>query len=218
MLPVSLDCPFLLSLRYYPTFICPVSCVPYVASFSGLSFFIAPSVFSNIYLFCVLCTLCCQFLWIVLFHCPFGILLHLFVLELVYPMLPVSLDWPFLLPFWYSLTFICPMSCVPYDASFSGLSFFIVSSVFFHIYFVLCLVYPMLPVSLDCPFHCPFGILLHLFVLELVYPMLPVSLDCPFLLPFRYSLALICSVSCVPYVASFSRLSFSIVPSVLSNI
>jgi hypothetical protein len=29
---------------------CPVSCVRYVASFSGLSFFIAPSVFSNIYL------------------------------------------------------------------------------------------------------------------------------------------------------------------------
>jgi hypothetical protein len=32
------------------TFICPVSCVPYVASFSGLSFFITPSVFSNMYL------------------------------------------------------------------------------------------------------------------------------------------------------------------------
>jgi hypothetical protein len=29
--------------------------------FSGLSFLIAPSVFSNIYLSCVLCTLCCQF-------------------------------------------------------------------------------------------------------------------------------------------------------------
>ena len=100
MLPVSLDCPFLLPLRYSLTFICPVSCVPYVTSFSGLSFFIAfrysltfifpvscvfygasfiglsffiaPSVFCNIYLPCTLCTLCCQFLWIVLFHCPFG--------------------------------------------------------------------------------------------------------------------------------------------------
>jgi hypothetical protein len=39
---------------------------------------IAPLVFSNVYLSCVLCTLCCQFLWIVLF-------------------------W---LPLWYSLTFI----------------------------------------------------------------------------------------------------------------
>jgi hypothetical protein len=39
-----------------------VSCVPNVASFSGLSFFIIPSVFSNMYLSCVLCILCCQFL------------------------------------------------------------------------------------------------------------------------------------------------------------
>jgi hypothetical protein len=34
----------------------------------------APSVLSSIYLSCVLCTLCCQFLWIVLLHYPFGIL------------------------------------------------------------------------------------------------------------------------------------------------
>jgi hypothetical protein len=52
----------------------PVSCVSYVASLSGLFFFITPSVFSNMYLSFVLCTLCCQFLWIVLLHCPFGIL------------------------------------------------------------------------------------------------------------------------------------------------
>jgi hypothetical protein len=49
------------------TCICPVSCVLYVASFSGLSFFITPSEFSNMYLSCVLCTLCCQFFWIVFF-------------------------------------------------------------------------------------------------------------------------------------------------------
>jgi hypothetical protein len=61
-----------LPLRYSLTYICPVSCAPNVDS--GLSFFIYPSVFSNIYLSCVLCTLCCQFLWIVLFYCPFGIL------------------------------------------------------------------------------------------------------------------------------------------------
>jgi hypothetical protein len=51
-----------------------VSFVFYVASFSGLFIFIAPSVFSNICLSCVLCTLCCQFLSIALFYCPFGIL------------------------------------------------------------------------------------------------------------------------------------------------
>jgi len=133
MLPVSLDCPFSLPLRYSLTFICPVSCVPYVASFSGLPFCITPSVFSSIYLSCVLCTLCCQFLWIVLFYYPFGIL-YLFVLCLVYPMLPVSLDCPFSFPLRYSLTFICPVSCVPNVASFSGLSFFITPSVFSNIY------------------------------------------------------------------------------------
>ena len=115
MLPVSLDCPFLLPLRYSLTCICPVSCVPYVASFSGLSFYITPSVFSNMYLSCVSVSLCCQFLWIVQF-----------------------LDCP--LPLRYSLTCICPVSCVPYVASFSGLSFFITPSVFSNIYLscVLC--------------------------------------------------------------------------------
>ena len=135
-----------------------MSCVSYVASFSGLSFYITPSVFSNMYLSCVLCILCCQFLWIVL-----------------------------TLPLRYSLTCICPVSCVT-------------PSVFSNMYLscVLC----MLPVSLDCPFTLPL-----VFVLCLVYPMLPVSLDCPFTLPLRYSLTCICPVSCVSYVASFSGLS-----------
>ena len=150
MVPVSLDCPFLIT---------PSSCVPYVASFSGLLVSDYPF---------VLCTLCCQFLWIVRFWLP---------LRLVYPMLPVSLDSPFL---------ITPSSCVPYVASFSGLSVFDYP-------FVLCtlccqflwivsfwlplrLVYPMLPVSLDCRFWLP---------LRLVYPMLPVSWIVRFLLPLR---------------------------------
>jgi hypothetical protein len=50
MLPVSLDC-----LCFFASY-----CAPYVASFSGLSL-----VFSF-----VLCTLCCQFLWIVLWFFP----------------------------------------------------------------------------------------------------------------------------------------------------
>jgi hypothetical protein len=64
MLRVSLDCPFLLG----------------------------PAVFCNIYLSYVLCTLCCQFLWIVLFVSPW-------VFSNIY------------------------LSCVPYVARFSGLSF-----------------------------------------------------------------------------------------------
>ena len=155
MLPVSLDCPFLIT---------PSSCVPYVASFSGLSVFDYPF---------VLCTLCCQFLWIVRFWLP---------LRLVYPMLSVSLDFPFL---------ITPSSCVPYVASFSGLSVFDYP-------FVLCtLCYQFLWIV---SFWLP---------LRLVYPMLPVSLDCPFL---------ITPSSCVPYVTSFSGLSVSDYPFVLWTI
>jgi hypothetical protein len=44
----------------------------------------------------------------------------------------------------------------------------------------------------------------------LVYPMLPVSLDCPFLLHLRYSLTFICPVSCVSYVASSLECPFSL--------
>jgi hypothetical protein len=64
----------------------------------------------------------------------------------------------------------------------------------------------MLPVSLDCPFVLPLRYSLT-FICP-VYPMLPVSMDCPFVLSLRYSLTCICPVSCVPYVASFSGLSF----------
>ena len=200
MLPVSLDCPFSLPLRYSLTFICPVSCVPYVASFSGLSFsllplrysltgicpvscvpyvasfsglffFIAPSVFSNIYLSCVLCTLCCQFLWIVLVY------------------------------FRYSLTCICPVSCVPYVASFSGT---------LPLRYSLTFICPVSCVPYDCHFGisnciCPFA------------PYVASFSGLSFLLPFRYSLTCICPVSSAPYVASFSGLSFFITLSVFSN-
>ena len=115
---LAIICPYSLA------FICPVSCVPYVANFSGLSFFIT---------------------------------------------------------FLYYLACIGPVSCVPNVASFSGLSFFIVPSVISN-FFVLCLVYPVLPFLWIVLFYFPFGIISHVFVLCLVYPMLRVSLDCPFLL------------------------------------
>jgi hypothetical protein len=79
---------------------------------------------------------CFQCLWIV------------FVLCLVYPLLPVSLDC------------LRPVSCVPNVTSVSGLSSSCVLCTKCYqclwIVFVLCLVYPMLPVSLDClrPVSC----------------------------------------------------------------
>ena len=213
MLPVSLDCPFLIT---------PSSCVPYFASFSGLSVFDYPF---------VLCTLCCQFLWIVHFWLP---------LRLVYPMLPDSLDCPFL---------ITPSSCVIYVTSFSGLSVFDYPFVLctlccqflwiVRFWLPLRLVYPMLPVYLDSPFLitpsscvpyvasfsglsvfdypfvlctlcCQFLLIVSFWLpLRLVYPMLPVSLDCSFL---------ITPSSCVPYVASFSGLSVFYYPFVLCTL
>jgi hypothetical protein len=93
----------------------------------------------------VVSTLCCQFLWIVLF-------------------------W---LRLRYTLTFI----------------------------FVLCLVYPVLPFSLDCPFWLPLQ-----FSLTFIFVLLPVSLDCPFLIaPSVFSNFYFRPVSCVSGVASFSN-------------
>ena len=123
-----------------------------------------------------------QCLWIVHSRFPLRFsLTFIFVLCLVYPVLPVSLDCPFLIAPSISLTFI----------------------------FVLCLVYPALPVSLDCPFLIvPSVSLTFIFVLCLVYPALPVSLDCPFLIaPSVFSNVYFRPVSCVPGVTSVSGLS-----------
>jgi hypothetical protein len=130
MLSVSQDCPFMIAPCVFSNVCCPwlVSCVPYVASFSGLS--ISDCSFSILYRLlsstCVLCTLCCQFLRIVHFWLLLVYSLMFVVLDLcpVFPMLPVSQDCPFLIaPFVFS-NVCCPwlVSCVPYVASFSGLS------------------------------------------------------------------------------------------------
>ena len=193
MLPVSLDClpsscVLCIQCCQFLCIVCHSSCVPNVASFSGLFAFVLCLVYPMLPVSldclpssCVLCIQCCQFLCIV-------------CLRLVYPMLPVSLD---CLPSscvlctqcCQFLWIVCHSSCVPNVASFSGL-----------FAFVLCLVYPMLSVSLDClPSSCVSNVAsfsgLFAFVLCLVYPMLPVSLDVCLRL-----------VSCVSNVASFSVL------------
>ena len=101
MLPVSLDCFCFVCLRL-------VSCVPYVASFSGLFLLCLSSSF-------VLCMVVSNTYRVVVFA------LFVFVLCLVYPMLPVSLD---------CFCFVCLrlVSCVPYVASFSGLFLLCLSS------------------------------------------------------------------------------------------
>jgi hypothetical protein len=81
---------------------------------------------------------------------------------------------------------------------------------------VMCLVYPMLPVSLDWPFMITPSVSLTFIyyqqsVLCLVYPMFPVSLNCTFLIASLvfsnvYLLPTVCPVSCVPNVSSVSEL------------
>ena len=163
MLPLSLDCPFLITLQFSLTFL-------YVAIVSGLSildcpysflsrlfmlplsldctFLIAPTVFSHVYL-------CCHCLWIVHSWLPLqfpltliyvAIVSWLSILDCSYSflsrlfMLPLSLDCSFLITLQFSLTFI-------YVAIVSGLS---------------------IP-------YCPYSFLSRLF-------MLPLSLDCQFLI------------------------------------
>jgi len=59
-----------------------------------------------------------------------------------------------------------------------------------------------------CPIHI---VLCFCFVFfRIVYPMLPVSVDCPFL--FSPSVFSNVYLSCVPYVASFSGLSIFVFP------
>ena len=204
---------------------------------------------------CVLCTQCFQFLWLPLCcaclrpvscvpnvssfsGCPCVVLV--FVLCHVYPMFPVSLVAPVLCLssfcvlctqcfqfLWLPLCCVClrPVSCVPNVSSFSGCPCVV-------LVFVLCLVYPMFPVSLVAPVlclssscvpnvssfsGCPCVVLV--FVLCLVYPLFPVSLVAPVLCLssscvlctqcFQFFwLPLCCAclrpVSCVPNVSSFS--------------
>ena len=227
MLPVFLDCPFLVAPSVFNV---SVFCVVFFALFSFVlclvypmlpvflecSFLIAPSVFSDVYLFCllsscVLCTQCCQFFWSV----------H---------------SW---LPLLFSLTFICfvcfrPVSCVPNVASFSGM--FILDCPFCFLWrlfvlfaFVLCLVYPMLPVFLECSFLIAPSVFSDVYLFCLLSSCVLCTQCCQFFwnvhswLPLLFSLTFICfvcfrPVSCVPNVASFSGLFILDCPSVFSNV
>jgi hypothetical protein len=120
MLTVPLDCPFL----------------------------IAHSVFSNIYLSCVLCTQGWQYLWIIHSWSP-----PRFFLTSTWPVsCAINVDTAYGLSIRFSRTFICPVSCVFNVASVSALFILNCPLGFLYCLFVLCLVYSMLTGPLDCPF------------------------------------------------------------------
>ena len=147
--PVSLDCPFLIAPLVFSN-LCPVSCVPNVASVFGLSILVCPMLPVSLdCLSCVLCTQCCQCLWIV---CPVSCVPNvasvsgLSILVSVPNVASVSglsiLDCPlfclssscvlcaqccqclWIVYSWLPLVLVClrPVSCVPNVASVSGLS------------------------------------------------------------------------------------------------
>jgi hypothetical protein len=152
VLPLSLDCPF------------PIG----------------PSVFSNAYLSCILCTQCYHCLWIV----------H---------------SW---LVLRFSLTLICPVSCVPSPTIVSGLSIPDWSFGFLWRFFVLCLVYPVLLLSLDCLFLFSPSVFSNAYLSCVLYTQCYHYLWIvhPWLF-LRFSLTLICSVFCVFSATIVSGLS-----------
>ena len=134
-------------------------CVPYVASFS-VFLRIAPSWFPNVYLSCVLCTLCCQVLRSVFFIAPSWFPNVYFFLCIVYPMLSGSPQCFFWLPLRGSLTFIYPVYCVPYVVRFSAVFFFVLplrgSLTFIFLSYCVPYVVRFSAVFIfDCPFVVP---------------------------------------------------------------
>ena len=138
---------FWLPLRGSLTFICPVYCVPYVVRFSSVYF--CCSWFPNVYLSCVLCTLCCQVQWIAPSWSPnvylstmsssscYLLQPNFFVLRCQVPRLRKTNLSLYCVPyvvrfsvyFWLPLrgsiiTFIYPVYCVPYVVRFSAPSWF----------------------------------------------------------------------------------------------
>ena len=124
----------------------------------------------------VLCTQCCQFLWIVHFWLPLRFSLTFIFIP---PVLPLSLNCPFLIALWFSLTFIfvrvlCTRCCQ---------YLWIFPSVFYNVYFrPMSCVTGVANVWIVHSWLPPRFSLTFMFVLYLVYPVLPVSLDCPFLI------------------------------------
>ena len=231
----------------------PVSCVPNVVDVSGLYVFVLCLVYPMLSMSldcmsssCVLCTQCCRSLWIVCLwivclrpvSCVPNVVdvsgLYVFVLCLVYSMLSMSLDCMSSSCVLYTqccrcLWIVClrPVSCVPNVVDGSGLYVF-----------VLCLLYPMLSMFLDCmssscvlytqcgrcfwivclrPVSCIPNVVdvsgLHVFVLCLVYSMWSMSLDCMSSSCVLYTqccrcLWIVClrPVSCVPNVFDGSGL------------
>jgi hypothetical protein len=189
-----------------------VSCIPYVTSFSGLS-----SVDCPFRIFLVLCPMCYQCLWIV--QCWLPLLCFVFP-RLVYNVLPVSLDCPFLI----ALS-VFSLSCVLYTICYK---FLWIVQCWLPLQYFPRFVYNVLPVSLDCSvLIAPSLFCFSLSCLQYVVSfsglssvdcpfVLSVSLDCPVLIaPSCYQVLWIVQCWLPLRVTSFSGLSSVYCPFVL---
>ena len=125
----------------------PSSCVPNVASVSGLSLRFSLTFFLS----CVLHAQFASVSGLSILVCPFSFLQGLFVMWFVYPMFQCLWIVHSCLPLQFSPRFICHVFCVSNVASVSRLPVLVCPFSFLQGLFVMCFVYPMLPVSLDCP-------------------------------------------------------------------
>ena len=183
ILPVSLGCPFFVLFVFVPCLVPNIACV------SGLS------ILCFICLRPVLCTQYCLCLWVVhsLFYlssssvlglilpvslgCPF--FFYLSSSCVLCPILPVSLGCPFFFLFVFVLCLVPNIACV------SGLSilYFICLRSVSCAHYCLCLwvVHSLFYLSSSC----------------VLCPILPVSLGCPFFFLFVFVLCLVPNIACV---------------------
>ena len=194
MIPVSLDCPFLIGPSVFSNvYLLPsLSCAllfPMLPLSLDCIFLIAPSNFSNVYLLSTVCP--------GMNSCApegYPVFAPLIVpIVLLRNCLPFASTWVYTRFLVGSLLLIFLVSCVV---------------VFAWFVFVLCLVHPMLPVSLDCPFLIIPSVFSNVYLFCVLYTQ---CCQCLWIvhswLPLRFSLTFICPVSCVPNVASVSGLS-----------
>ena len=153
---------------FFCYFVFVLCLVPNVASVSGLSIHHCPLQFSI--------TLClvpnvASVSGLSIHHCHLRFSLTFYVL---FPMLPVSLDCAFIIALYGFLC--CSMSCSQCFQYLWAVHSSLPSAVFSN---VLCLVPNVASVSGLGIHHCPLRFSLTFYVL---FPMLPVFLDCPFII------------------------------------
>ena len=193
MLPVSPDCPFWVCPF---DFLCCVSCTQCCLYHQIVHSGFAPLIFSVV---CLVLNVACITRLSIL-----GLPLWFSLLCVLYPMLPVSPDCPFwVCPFDFLCCVSCTQCCLYHQIVHSGFAPLVFS--------VVCLV-----PNVACITRLSIlGLSLWYSLLCVLYPMLPVSPDCPFwVCPFDFLCCVSCTQCCLYHQivhSGFAPLIFSVV-------